>query len=118
MPNTYYHNPRCSKSRAGLELLNEKKVSFTIKEYLKEELSFDEIETLCQNLRLNPYEVVRKKEEPFKRLSLENEIDNHKRIIEAIIAEPILLERPIFSTNKGAVMGRPTEKLEEFLCQN
>ena len=111
----YYHNPKCSKSREGLKLLQSKKVSFQIKEYLKEPLSKEELKELFQKLVLNPKDVVRKKEQKFKELNLDEKSLNIDQWIEILQNHPILLERPILMSSQKAIIGRPTEKLLEIL---
>jgi arsenate reductase len=107
----YYHNPKCSKSREGLELLKKKGISLHIKDYLKEGLSVAEISNLSKLLNLPPQEFVRKKEEIYKELKLDEKHLTFKEWCQIIADNPKLLERPILSTNKKAVIGRPTENL-------
>ncbi len=115
MSNIYYHNPKCSKSRAGLDLLNQKGIDFTIKEYLKEPLSSTELAQVFNKLNMLPSQVVRTKEDIYKELDLANKTLTDQEWIQVIIDNPKLLERPIFVTDNSAVIGRPTEELENFL---
>lgn len=108
-----YHNPRCSKSRETLELLKQKGISPEIKEYLTETLSFEEISSLLTKLKLDAKDIIRTKEETFKELELD--LSNDEVLIEAIIAHPILLERPIVVHKDKAVMGRPPENVLKLL---
>ena len=105
----YYHNPRCSKSREGLKLLQSKRVHFTIKEYLKDPLTVEEVKTICHKLDKSPLEIVRQKEDIFKTL------DPRGNWYQAIVEHPILLERPILVTEDKAVIGRPPEDLLKIL---
>lgn len=112
---TYYHNPKCSKSREGLKVLTSKKATFTVKEYLKEPLTVSEVEALCRALDMGPESVVRTKEELFKKLKLHQRQLDEKTWYQTIVKNPILLERPILVSGKKAVIGRPTERLLELL---
>ncbi len=111
----YYHNPKCSKSREGLEFLKKKGIKITIKEYLKEGLKPSEIMDLSIFLNLPPEEFIRKKEETYKTLKLSEKKLSLKQWCEVIAKNPILLERPILSNGKVAVIGRPTENLQKIL---
>jgi len=112
---TYYHNSKCSKSREGLELLKKKKVSFTIKDYLKEGLSLNEVLELSKALNLGPNDFIRKKEDIYKELNLSERNLTQKELCKIIVDNPRLLERPILSNGKRAVIGRPTENLLKLL---
>ncbi|RAP38945.1 arsenate reductase (glutaredoxin) [Candidatus Marinamargulisbacteria bacterium SCGC AAA071-K20] len=105
----YYHNPRCSKSRQGLQLLGETPV--VIREYLKDPLDIDELKALFKSLSLKPIEVIRSKE--AKALGLSNMTDDEW--IKAISDHPILLERPIISNGSKALIGRPPELISDFI---
>jgi len=111
----YFHNPRCSKSREGLTLLQGKKISFEIKEYLKEPLNKTELKELFSKLKMKPQEVVRKKESIFKDLKLDQKNLSDEDWIDLIIQHPVLLERPILASADKAVIGRPTEKLLKII---
>ena len=115
MSATYYHNPRCSKSRQGLAILEEANVDFKIKEYLKEPMSKNEIKTLFKKLGKEPLEVVRTKEGIFKELDLKNKELNKEQWAETIAENPVLLERPILVVGDKAVIGRPPEDLNTIL---
>ena len=111
----YYHNPRCSKSRQGLEFLENKGVDFKIKEYLKGPLTEKEIKGLAKQLKMQPLEFIRKKEQIFKDLGLGDKDLTVDQWCKLIVENPKLLERPILSDGKNAVIGRPLEKLSEIL---
>lgn len=113
--NTYYHNPRCSKSRQGLKLLKELNVEFTLKEYLKEPLNEKALEALFKKLGKPPKDVIRVKEDTYKELNLSEKNLTDKQWIQTIIKHPNLLERPILETKNKAVIGRPTEELKTIL---
>ena len=110
----YYHNPRCSKSRKGLEILQKSQVDFQIKEYLKDGLTVDELLTLCSRLGKRPEEIIRKKESSFKDLNIPEALDD-KEWCQVISDHPILLERPILDSGKSAIIGRPPEELVKIL---
>ncbi len=105
------HNPRCSKSRQALAILEEKKVSFEVIEYLKNPLSETELEDLFTRLGKEPLEAMRTKENLFKDLNLKGQDLDRKEWIKIIAKNPILLERPIFDNGNQAVIGRPPEEL-------
>lgn len=105
----YLHNPRCSKSRQGLELLINEVV--TVRDYLKDPLSENELKQLFGALNKKPIEVIRKKE--AKELGLDNLSDSEW--IQAISQHPILLERPILINGDKAIVGRPPELLLNIL---
>jgi arsenate reductase len=108
------HNPRCSKSRAALALLEERGVEFRTREYLQEPLSRAELEELGGSLGKPASQWVRKKEKPFVELGLGAD-SSEEQLLDAIAENPILLERPILILGQKAVVGRPTEDLEELL---
>jgi arsenate reductase len=109
-----YHNPRCSKSRQGLQLLQENNVDFEVIEYLKNPPTKSELKEIIQELGIKPIDLVRKNEKIWK--------ENYKgknltddQIIDAMIAHPKLIERPIVIKDNKAVIGRPTERILELL---
>jgi arsenate reductase (glutaredoxin) len=112
---TFYHNPKCSKSREGLELLKKKGVTITIKEYLREGLAENEVFNLSKLLGLKPEEFIRKKEDIYKDLKLSEKKLNTKQWCKIIAENPKLLERPILSDGKKAVIGRPSENLLKLI---
>lgn len=109
-----YHNPRCSKSRQGLAILQNANQKFEIVEYLKNPLSQEEIKSILEKLKIEPIDLVRKNEaiwkEKFKSQKLSNE-----QIIKALTEYPKLIERPIFINGNLAVIGRPPEKIISIL---
>lgn len=115
--NIYYHNPRCSKSRQGLQLLDELGIKYTVKEYLKEPLKESELQTLMQKLGKSPKEVIRTKEDIYKEQGLANKDLTDKQWIQTIIKHPKLLERPILETKTKAIIGRPPEDLKKILSK-
>lgn len=110
-----YHNPRCSKSRATLALLSEKKIDFKIKEYLKNEMKVSEINNLLEKLGLGPRDLLRKGESVYKELKLDDPNLTEQALVQAMVDHPILMERPILITEKGARIGRPPEQVLEIV---
>ena len=109
-----YHNPRCSKSREALEILQEKNCSFKIVEYLKEPLSELKIKVLLKQLQLTPIDIIRTKEKCFSEIGL-SKTSTDVELIKAMVENPILLERPIITDGKKAVIGRPPENVLKLL---
>lgn len=111
---TIYHNPRCSKSRQTLELLQSKGVEPKVFEYLKEPMNKSQLEDLFKALDKKAKDVLRTKEEEYKALSIN--FDDDSQVIEAIISHPKILERPIVITSDGkAAIGRPPENVIALL---
>ncbi len=109
-----YHNPRCSKSRQTLALLKEHGVQPRVVEYLKEGLTQKTVEQLIEKLSVEPHQLLRTKEEPYKRLALSPK-SARKTIVDAIALHPILLERPIVLKSGKAALGRPPENVLTLL---
>ena len=109
-----YHNSRCGKSRNCLALLEKSNKKFEIINYLTNPPSFDELNTIIKKLNVEPIELVRKKEkiwiENFKDIEM-----NSKEIVQAMVDNPILIERPIVIIGESAIIGRDLEKVESFL---
>ena len=111
----YYHNPRCSKSRKGLELLEESKKDYKIKLYLSEDLSFSEIKNLIKKLKMKPQDLIRKNEKVIKEEGLKFDGMSNDEIISLLIEYPILIERPILVSSDKAIIGRPPELIKPML---
>nr|WP_237760405.1 arsenate reductase (glutaredoxin) [Legionella steelei] len=107
---TIYHNPRCSKSRQALELLQSKGFKPVIIEYLKTPLSLEQLNVLKKHFMLKDF--VRTDEHVFKELGLS--LDNETQVLNAMFKEPILMQRPIVTYKDQAVIGRPPEKVLEL----
>ncbi|MBS0222613.1 MAG: arsenate reductase (glutaredoxin) [Proteobacteria bacterium] len=112
---TIWHNPRCSKSRQTLELLQKKGVAPTIREYLKQPPSKAEVETLIDLVGGDPTELIRDGEAEFKALKKKKSELGKSDIAKAIAAHPILLQRPIVVAGKRAAIGRPPEAVLPLL---
>jgi arsenate reductase len=110
---TIYHNPRCSKSRETLKLLEENNIQANIRLYLEDTPSKDELLTLLDQLKLTPIELMRTKEALYKELKLNKE-SNDKERLQAMLDHPKLIERPIVIHNNKAKIGRPPESVLEL----
>ena len=115
MPIQLFHNPRCSKSREALALLRERGVEPVVVEYLKQPPTAAKIDALLQQLGLEPRQLMRKGEAVYKELGLDAPALARAALIEAMAQNPILIERPIATDGKRAVVGRPPEKVLELL---
>ncbi len=108
---TIYHNPRCSKSRQTLTLLQERGVAPNVIEYLQTPPSRDELAEILTLLELTPRELMRKKEAPYIEHNLGEATMSDADLIDAMVNNPILIERPIVLANGKAVIGRPPENV-------
>jgi arsenate reductase (glutaredoxin) len=104
-----YHNPRCTKSRETLALLEGRGIQPRIIEYLKTPPSAAELKALLAKLRLKPRELMRKKEAVYAELGLDDPKLTDDALIKAMVANPILIERPIVVSGNKAALGRPPE---------
>ncbi len=114
---TIYHNPRCSKSRetlALLETLNTSGAPINVVEYLKAAPSVEQLQTLHRQLGRPVHDMLRDNEEPYKTLNLARADLTDAEAYEAIAAHPILLQRPIVVFNDKAAIGRPPEAVREL----
>jgi arsenate reductase len=111
---TIWHNPRCSKSRAALAILEQAPdVDVEVVEYLKTPPSRVEIEAVLKRAGVRPSEAVRKGEGIVKEIGLD--VQDDKAVLDAMAAHPILIERAIVITDKGVVIARPPERVHEIL---
>ena len=108
-----WHNSRCSKSRVALNYLKDNGVEFKVKEYLKEQIGKDELESILKKLNKRPSEVIRKKEALFKELNLKDASEDE--LLEAMVNYPKLIERPIVVNEDKAVIARPLEEIEKVI---
>lgn len=109
-----YHNPRCSKSRLGVQALEEHGQHFEIVKYLDTPLTFDELENIIEKLGIAPLDLVRKNEAIWKS-DFKGKNLSEDKIVQAMIDHPKLIERPIVVHGNKAVIGRPTEQIFEIL---
>ena len=110
-----YHNPRCSKSRAALQLLQERGIEPQIIEYLKTPPSAARLKELLGMLEMAPRDLMRKGEEPYKSLGLNDTNLDDDALVVAMVDNPILIERAIVVAGHKANLGRPPETILELL---
>jgi len=111
---TIYHNPKCSKSRAALAILEQRGLEPNVIDYLKAPPSADELRAIVAMLGITPEQLVRKGEQLYKELYAGKSLSDIEWI-EAMVANPILIERPIVVRDERAVLGRPAENVEKLL---
>lgn len=110
-----YHNPRCSKSRQTLELLQAQGIEPEVIEYLKTPPSAAELNDILEKLGMEPRDLMRKKETEYKAAGLDDESLDRQALINGMINNPILIERPIVIANGKAAIGRPPEDVLAIL---
>ncbi len=113
---TLFHNPRCSKSRGALALLQARGVELEIVEYLKAPPSPTELKRILKLLGLKPRELMRRKEAAYAENGLDDPSLTEDELVSAMVAHPILIERPIALAGGKAALGRPPEKVLEVLA--
>jgi arsenate reductase len=109
-----YHNPRCRKSREGLQILENSGKEFEIIKYLEDIPSEEELAEIIKKLNINPIQLVRKNEKVWKENFKGKDLSDHE-IVKAMIENPKLIERPIVINNNKAVIGRPPETILEYI---
>jgi arsenate reductase len=109
------HNPRCSKSRAALALLEARGVDFTVVPYLEQPPSVEELRVLLDQLGIGPRDLLRSGEAEFSALRLDDPALGDDALVVAMAAHPKLIERPVFMHRGRAVIGRPPERVLELL---
>lgn len=112
---TIYHNPRCSTSRKTLDLIRAKGIEPTIIEYLKTPPSASDLDHILSLLKMEPRDLMRKKEDEYKKLKLDRQDLPRKDLIKAMVEHPILIERPIVLSKGKAALGRPPENVASIL---
>jgi arsenate reductase len=110
-----YHNPRCGKSRAALQLLAGQGITPTVIEYLKTPPTAEELERILAMLGLEPRDLMRIGEAIYKDDGLADPTLDRQALIQAMVHHPILIERPILLANGKAVIGRPPENVLTIL---
>ncbi|MDY3331973.1 MAG: arsenate reductase (glutaredoxin) [Pelistega sp.] len=110
-----YHNPRCGTSRNTLALLQEAGISPQVVEYLKEPLDKAGIQNILNKAGITAKELIRSKETLFSELNLGADNVTEEQLIDAMVAHPILMNRPVVITEKGARLCRPFELVKEIL---
>ncbi|APE32216.1 arsenate reductase (glutaredoxin) [Halomonas aestuarii] len=110
---TLYHNPRCSKSREALALLEEAGAKVRVRRYLDEPLDAAELEALIQRLEGDLPTLVRRNETEWKQRGAD--ADDPRQVVEALLAHPRILQRPIADDGRRAIIGRPPEAIRALL---
>ena len=112
---TIYHNPRCSKSRQTLTLLEERGVELTVIDYQKTPPSANELKSILKKMNKSARDILRKGEDAYNDHGLGDAAKSEDDIIAAMISSPKLIERPIVVTDKKAAIGRPPESVLDIL---
>lgn len=115
MTTKIFHNPKCSTSRNALALIQASGETPELVEYLKTPPSREYLVELLDKMQMSPRELMRSKEAVFTELGLDNPEVSDDQLIDAMVANPILINRPIVVTDKGAVLCRPLERIFEVL---
>jgi arsenate reductase len=110
-----FYNPNCSKCRLSMDILNEKGADTTVVEYLNTPPDSTELTEILDILGLEPRDLMRKHEAPYKDHNLDNPDLSREQLIQAMIDFPILIERPIVIKDNKATIGRPPEKILDIL---
>ena len=112
---TIYHNPRCSKSRGALELLEQRGLAPTVVRYLETPLDAAQLRSLLAKLGLSARQLLRTGEDEYKTLNLADPSLSEEQLVAAIAQHPKLMERPILEAGDKAIIGRPPENVLEIL---
>ena len=111
---TIWHNPKCSKSREAMTVLEQNNCEAYVVKYLENKPTKDEITTALTMLGMNPKELMRTKEDIYAELNLKEE-DDYDKLVDAMVENPKLSERPVIFKGNSAIIGRPTDKIAKFL---
>jgi arsenate reductase (glutaredoxin) len=112
---TMYHNPRCSKSRQTLALLEENGHKATVVDYLKTPPTVEELDRILSLLKMEPLDLMRKKEKIFTELGIPNGNFDRNQLLQLMADNPSLIERPIVIKGQKAAIGRPPESVLDIL---
>jgi len=112
---TIYHNPRCSKSRQTLQMLQERSLDIDIVSYLDAPPDAEALDHILTLLDMQPRQLMRRQQQEYKDQGLDDESLSREQLIDAMIATPILIERPIVVTNGKAAIGRPLQQVVDIL---
>ena len=110
-----YHNPRCSKSRQTLQLLQDKNITPEIILYLESPPTKAELKDLLKKLGISPRDLLRTSEQAYKEAGLSDASLTEQQLLQAMITEPKLIQRPIVVAGDKAVLGRPPENALELI---
>ena len=102
-----WHNPRCSKSRKTLEVLEERDLDIEVRRYLEDPPTTDELDAVLERLEMQPRQLMRQKEEEYDELGLDDESKSRDELIRAMVDHPILIQRPVVLRDDRAALGRP-----------
>jgi arsenate reductase len=111
---TIWHNPKCSNSREAMKILQESGTTNEVVKYLENPPNSQEISSLLKKLNISARELMRTKEDIYKELNLKDE-QSEKALIEAMVQNPKLIERPVLIKGDKAIIGRPTSIIAEFI---
>lgn len=109
-----YHNPKCSKSREGLEILKDSGEEFEIIEYTQNPVSEKELKSILKKLKIKPVELIRKNEKTWKENYKDKKLSDED-LIKIMVENPNLIERPIVIKNDKAIIGRPASMIKDIL---
>ena len=109
-----WHNPKCSKSRAAMDLIESKNIDAKVVKYLETTPSKEQLKDVLKKLNMNASQLLRTGEDIYKELNL-NQIEDENELIDIMVKNPILIERPIIIRGANAVIARPIENLSELL---
>ena len=112
---TIYHNPLCSKSRQALELLEQKGLKPHIVLYLEDPPDAQTLKNIIRLLGIEPIDLIRKKDPLYTELGLAQQAQDAESLIDAMVAHPVLIERPIVINGSKVAIGRPPERILEIL---
>ncbi len=112
---TIYHNPRCSKSRAALEYLQQSGLQVETIEYLKQPPDKPTLLEILSELQLQPRELMRRSDKIYKDLNLNDSALTDDQLLDAMVENPVLIERPIVRLNGEAAIGRPLDNIIDLL---
>ena len=115
MSTTIWHNPRCSKSRQTLALLVDREIEPNVVLYLETPPNAKELDNVLTKLGQNPRDLMRKGEEAYKALGLDNQNLTRDQLIDAMVVNPVLIERPVVINGDKAAVGRPPEDVLKIL---
>lgn len=110
-----YHNPKCATSRKVLGMIRDAGVEPRVIEYLKTPPSRTELVALLKRMGITPRALLRRRGTPYDALGLDDPGKSDDALIDAIIANPVLMERPVVASDKGAVLCRPVDRVRDVL---
>ncbi len=111
---TIYHNPKCRKSREGLQYLHDKGLECTVVEYLKTPFTREQLKDLLMKLNMRPVEIVRTQEDEFKE-KLKGKNFTDEEWITILLENPKLMQRPVVVRGHKAILGQPVEEIDRLL---